>query len=58
MDRVKLIASEGMVLTNGDAYGKEVFLGIGDSPDNWWEISEEEYKKRTQEDMNYEEDLH
>lgn len=58
MDRVKLIASEGMVLTNGDTYGKEVFIGIGDSSDNWWEITEEEYKKLTEEDMNCEENLH
>lgn len=40
---IKLIASENMILTNGEAYGTEVYLGIGDNPDNWHEITEEEY---------------
>ena len=40
---VKLIASEGMILTNGEAFGKEVYLGTGDSAENWHEITEEEY---------------
>ena len=41
----KLIASDGMVLTNGEAFGKEVFLGTGDSADNWHEITEAEAQK-------------
>lgn len=41
--RIKLTAAEGMVLTNGEAYGKEVFLSAADSADNWHEITEEEY---------------
>ena len=41
----KIIASNGMVLTNGETYSKEVYLGINDSPDNWHEITEEEYNK-------------
>lgn len=36
-------ASEGHKLTNGNAYGESVVLGIGDSPDNWHEITIEEY---------------
>lgn len=40
--RIKLIASEGMILTNGEVFGKEVFLGTGDSADNWHEITEAE----------------
>jgi hypothetical protein len=39
----KLIASDGMVLTNGDVFAKEVFLGSGDSADNWHEITDAEY---------------
>ena len=48
----KLIASDGMMLTNGEVIGKEVFLGTGDSPDNWHEITEAE----AQEKMNSEEE--
>lgn len=39
----KITASEGMVLTNGEVYSKEVYLGCNDNPDNWHEITEEEY---------------
>ena len=51
----KLTASKYMVLTNGEAYGKEIYLGINDSPNNWWEITEEEYedilKEQEKDDM-------
>lgn len=42
-----LTASDGMVLTNGVAYssvGGDVYLGKNDSPNNWHEITEEEYE--------------
>ena len=35
-------ADEGMTLTNGEAFGKVVYLGINDSADNWHEITDEE----------------
>lgn len=41
---IKLVATEGMILTNGETYGKEVFLSNTDSADNWHEITEEEYE--------------
>ena len=41
----KLTASEGMVLTNGEAFGKEIYLGVNDSAENWREITEEEYNE-------------
>ena len=44
MDNRHLIASEGMMLTNGETYGVEVWLGSSDSSDNWWEIPREEYE--------------
>ena len=47
-----LRASEGHKLTNGTAYGSSVVLGAGDSPDNWHEITIEEYNEimKAQED--------
>lgn len=41
IELIKLTASEGMTLTNGEAYGKEIYLGNNDSPDNWREITDE-----------------
>ncbi len=38
----KLTAAEGMTLTNGEEFGKEIFLGKNDSADNWYEITDEE----------------
>lgn len=43
MKRIKLTASEGMTFTNGDVYGKIVYLGVNDKPENWHEITDEEY---------------
>lgn len=40
--RIKLIAAEGMTLTNGETLGKEVWLGDWDSQENWREITDEE----------------
>ena len=39
----KLTADEGYVLTNGEAYGKEIYLGIYDSAENWHEITDAQY---------------
>ncbi len=38
----KLTASAGMTLTNGEAYGKEIYLGKHDRAENWHEITDEE----------------
>jgi hypothetical protein len=55
----KLTASDGHVLTDGETYGKEIYLGKNDSPSNWHEITDAEYKailaeeeKRKQELVN------
>ena len=37
-----LEAEDGFTLTNGETYSKQVYLGIYDSPDNWWEIPDSE----------------
>ena len=39
---IKLTAADGMVLTDGISYGKEVYLGINDTEDRWTEIPESE----------------
>ena len=41
----KLTASEGMTLTNGEAFGKEIYLGKNDSADNWHEITDAEAER-------------
>lgn len=42
----KLTASDGMTLTNGDAFSKEVYLGVNDKPENWLEITDAEAEER------------
>lgn len=41
---IMLTADEGMMLTNGEVYGKTVVLGTGNSPESYREITEAEYK--------------
>ena len=41
----KLTAADGMVLTNGVIYSKEIYLGKNDKAENWHEITEAEYDK-------------
>lgn len=41
----KITASYGMVLTNGETFGKEIYLGVNDSEANWREITDAEYEK-------------
>ena len=45
----KLIASDGFTLTNGEAFGKVIYLGCNDSPNNWNEITDEEADRLKQE---------
>ena len=49
-----LIPSVGMVLTNGEVYSTEVYLGCNDNPENWSEITQEEYEQilKEQEEEN------
>lgn len=37
-----LKADEGKTLTNGEVFGKVVYLGKNDSTDNWHEITDED----------------
>lgn len=50
----KLIAEEGMTLYNGESFGKEVYLGKNDSPDNWQEIADAEAQRLQKEQTSSE----
>ena len=39
------VAKEGMVFTKGSVFVKELWLGTGDTLDNWEEITDAEAKK-------------
>ena len=41
----KLIADEGMMLTNGEAFGKTVYLASGDDGSGWSEVTESEAER-------------
>ena len=43
--RIKLTASEGMVLTDGENYGKEFFLAEDADASKWYEITDAEYEE-------------
>lgn len=40
----KITADDGMILTDGNAYGKVMFLGNGRSADEFHEITDAEYE--------------
>ena len=42
--RTVIYADEGKILTNGNIYGKQIFLAEGVSEAEFYEISEVEYK--------------
>ena len=52
----KLTAAEGMMLYNGESFGKEVYLGRQDSPENWREITEAEYEALLQVQLGADQD--
>ena len=47
--RVILYADEGKVLTDGEIYGKQIFLADGAKQNSFIEITEEEYNKKLEE---------
>jgi hypothetical protein len=42
--RTTLYADEGMMLTDGDNFGRIVHLAVGADPKAWYEITEAEYE--------------
>lgn len=45
VELTKITASDGMMLTNGETYSKEIYLGVNDCIDNWHEITDAEYEE-------------
>lgn len=50
----KLTAADGMVLTDGTSYGKEVYLGMNDTVNRWSEIPKSEVPTDTDADTDTE----
>ena len=48
--RIKLTAAEGMILTDGESYGRVVYLATGESGERWQEVTLDEYEQRVKEE--------
>ena len=47
--RIKLTASEGHILTDGESFGRIVYLASGDEGEKWYEITNAEYEAKMKE---------
>jgi hypothetical protein len=48
-ERKPIIASEGMILTNGEIYGTKIYLADGVDVNSFYEITIEEYHRYLEE---------
>lgn len=55
--RIILYADEGKILTNGEVYGKQIYLAEGEKSENYKEISKEEYEIIKEQEQIYENDI-
>lgn len=46
IELIKITATEGMTLTNGEVFSKEIYLGKNDKAENWSEITDAEAEER------------
>lgn len=44
MERITLTARDGYIYTNGESYGRIIYLAVGANPDDWHEITDAEYQ--------------
>ena len=51
MRKADLIASDGMIYTNGTDYGREIFLAEGVDASDYYEITDDEYNKKMEAEM-------
>lgn len=56
MERHILIASEGMVYTDGTIFGRKIYLQHGRNPDEFYEITNEEYNRIIEEKSSNEDE--
>lgn len=58
MEELRVLkADEGYILTNGEIYSTMIYLGIYDSPDNYYQITLEEYQAIIDQQEEYNEEI-
>lgn len=58
MEREILTANEGMILTDGNIYGRIIYLAENVDPSVFKEITEEEYDKILEQEVEANEDMY